>query len=76
MLNLCGPAYTALLFDADSVHSGMINDIGAARHVIQFKLAHQDDRWRLQHLDGMHVSKVGTCDSLKTSRVTDRIFVE
>ena len=50
---------TAVLFNADLLHAGAPNRIGAARHAVQYKLAHRSDLPRLTHLDGVHATKIG-----------------
>jgi len=58
-LTLTGGAGTAVLFNADLLHAGAPNRIGAARRAIQYKVAHVSDLPALSHLAGKHVAKDG-----------------
>ena len=54
-----GTAGTTVLFNADLLHSGAPNRVGAARLARQYKVAHRDDRPRLTHLEGVNLCKDG-----------------
>lgn len=45
---------TAILFDADLIHSGSITDGNVSRHCIQFKILHKDDIGKMPWLDNFH----------------------
>jgi hypothetical protein len=54
-----GTTGTTILFDADLLHAGAPNRVGAARLARQYKVAHRDDRPRLAHLEGVNLCKEG-----------------
>ena len=60
--NITGPADRIVLFNADLLHAGMPNTIGARRHAIQYKIAHRQDIHSgvISHLEGVHMTKTET----------------
>jgi hypothetical protein len=54
-----GTAGTTVLFNADLLHAGAPNRVGAARLARQYKVVHRDDRPRLAHLEGIATCKDG-----------------
>jgi hypothetical protein len=60
-INLKGQKNTVVLFNADTVHCGMINKIGTARKVLQYKVAHRDDVEKLRELNDIKVEKTTSC---------------
>lgn len=46
---------SAILFDADILHAGSVNNNDTKRHCIQFKIIHKDDITKLPHLLNYHV---------------------
>ena len=59
-----GTAGTTILFNADLLHAGAPNRVGAARLARQYKVVHRDDRSLLTHLEGIQVCKEGTGDNM------------
>jgi len=53
---------TVVLFNADLLHAGRPNRIGAARHAVQYKIAHSYDLAALRHLDRTIITKIGDPD--------------
>lgn len=60
IVNVEGKAGTCFLFDCDLLHAGCTNYC-KERHVIQYKLCHQDDIHRLSHLQGIRNEKNDIC---------------
>lgn len=60
-IDISGKKYTAVIFNADLLHAGIINSIGADRKVIQFKVVHNKDYHKLAHLNSVCVDKIGNC---------------
>jgi hypothetical protein len=58
-IDISGPANTMVLFNADMLHAGMPNTVGAARHATQYKLVHRDDLANVAHLQGIRTVKKG-----------------
>jgi hypothetical protein len=54
-----GTAGTTILFNADLLHAGAPNRVGAARLARQYKVVHRDDRSRLAHLEDVNLCKDG-----------------
>ena len=44
------------------LHCGMINKVGKNRKVIQFKIVHEDDLYKLRKLNNIHIEKEGKCE--------------
>lgn len=61
-VNLKGRKNTIVLFNADTVHCGIINSIGTARKVLQYKIAHRDDMEKLKVLNDIKVEKTTSCN--------------
>lgn len=60
IVNVEGKSGTCFLFDCDLLHAGCTNYC-KERHVIQYKLCHQDDIHRLSHLQGIRNEKNDIC---------------
>lgn len=60
-INIHGKKNTLVIFDCDILHAGMLNSVGMNRHVIQYKMAHQDDLSKLSHLQNLHITKRNSC---------------
>jgi hypothetical protein len=60
IVNVEGKAGTCFLFDCDLLHAGCINYC-KERHVIQYKLCHQEDIHTLSHLQGIRNEKNDVC---------------
>jgi hypothetical protein len=61
-VNINGVKNTIVLFDADTVHCGIINSIGTERKVLQYKVVHRDDLNKLKTLNNIKVEKTTSCD--------------
>jgi len=60
--NISGEKNTCVLFNADILHCGMINNVGRNRKVIQYKIVHEDDIHNLRELNNIRVEKDGKCE--------------
>uniref|UniRef100_A0A6C0B8Z2 Prolyl 4-hydroxylase alpha subunit Fe(2+) 2OG dioxygenase domain-containing protein n=1 Tax=viral metagenome TaxID=1070528 RepID=A0A6C0B8Z2_9ZZZZ len=60
IVNVEGKAGTCFLFDCDLLHAGCTNYC-KERHVIQYKLCHQQDIHKLSHLQGIRNEKNDVC---------------
>jgi hypothetical protein len=60
IVNVEGKSGTCFLFDCDLLHAGCTNYC-KERHVIQYKLCHQDDIHTLSHLQGIRNEKNDIC---------------
>ena len=61
-VNINGEKNKIILFNADALHSGIINKIGYNRRVAQYKVVHQDDIPKVEHLNKINVIKEGECN--------------
>jgi hypothetical protein len=61
-VNIKGLKNTIVIFNADTVHCGIINSIGSARKVLQYKVVHADDIDKLKELNNIKVEKTTSCD--------------
>ena len=50
---------TTILFNADLLHAGAPNAVGEARHAVQYKIVHREDRatGNFRHLEGIYTTK-------------------
>jgi hypothetical protein len=62
-VNISGRRGTCVLFNADMLHAGMPNQVGGARHVVQYKIVHRDDLDKVAHLQSLHVTKEAGVES-------------
>jgi hypothetical protein len=60
IVNISGNKGTAILFNCDMLHAGMINKC-KNRTVIQYKLCHRDDIHKMSHLNGIKRTKTAIC---------------
>lgn len=60
ILNITGNPGTAFLFNCDVLHAGCTNQC-KKRDVIQYKICHKDDLYKLSHLRGVRASKTDIC---------------
>ncbi len=56
-----GETNTIVIFNADMLHCGTINQVGDKRKVLQFKVVHSDDYERLTALDNIRLEKKEDC---------------
>lgn len=73
-INISGEKNTCVLFNADMLHCGMINKVGANRKVIQFKIVHEEDANKLRELNNIRVEKQGNCDLSRGYEITLRLI--
>ena len=64
---ITGRSGTSILFNCDIIHAGAINEFGDQRHATQYKICHIDDLDKLQHLNGINITKYGTCKNNSTN---------
>lgn len=62
-VNISGKKNTMVLFNADVLHSGIINKIGKNRKVLQMKIVHQDDIHLCDELNKIKVEKTTDCNN-------------
>ena len=60
---ISGKKNTVVLFNSDILHSGIINRIGDARKVIQYKVVHQDDLHLFDELNDVKIEKSNNCNN-------------
>ena len=61
-ITLSGKQNTVILFNADLVHGGLSAPEGVARIATQYKIAHLDDFYKLDHLQEVLVTSRGTAE--------------
>jgi hypothetical protein len=69
-----GTAGTTVLFNADLLHAGAPNRVGAARLARQYKVVHHDDRPLLAHLEGIAACKDGEGGEMTNTDWAKRIL--
>jgi hypothetical protein len=62
-INISGKKNTMVLFNADILHSGIINKIGKNRKVLQMKIVHHDDLHLFDELNKIKVEKTTDCNN-------------
>jgi len=55
--NISGTKSTVILFNADMLHAGMPNKVGANRVAHQYKIVHKEDVQYMEHIQGIQVTK-------------------
>jgi hypothetical protein len=60
----------AILFNADIVHAGAINET-SERIAFQYKICHRDDIYKLKHLNGQYIEKI---DKIRHFTLLDEII--
>jgi len=61
-VTIVAPAGTGVLFDCDLLHAGIFNNKDKSRYVEQYKIVHISDLEKIQHLQGIHITKTGDCN--------------
>ena len=61
IVNVLGPSGTAFLFDCDLLHAGCVNNC-EERELVQYKICHKDDVYKLSHLNGINMTKEYVCE--------------
>jgi hypothetical protein len=59
-----------ILFDADIVHAGAINET-SERTAFQYKICHKEDIYKLKHLNGQYIEKI---DKIRHFTLLDEII--
>jgi len=67
---------TLVLFNADLLHAGAPNPVGAARHAVQYKIVHREDRATgcFHHLEGVRTTKTGDAEPSPQMRWLSWVF--
>lgn len=60
IINISGKSGTAFLFNCEILHAGCQNNC-MKREIIQYKICHKDDLYKLNHLSGKHIVKEDVC---------------
>ena len=69
IINISGKAGTCFLFNCELLHAGCNNNC-EKRELIQYKICHKDDLEKLNHLNGIHMTKDNInndCNNIKNN---------